>query len=141
MPEAAVFQGLSWNPLTDVQQLFTYPFMVNALAAGTIVAVMAGVTGWFMVLRRQTFAGHTLSVIAFPGAAAASLAVCPSGRGGGACHRPLAWASAAATAFNWCDCHCWKLAEAGTSVSVIVVTGRPRLRAASVIRLTSGVLF
>ncbi|TML38455.1 MAG: metal ABC transporter permease [Actinobacteria bacterium] len=77
MPEAAVFQGLSWNPLTDVQQLFTYPFMVNALAAGTIVAVMAGVTGWFMVLRRQTFAGHTLSVIAFPGAAAASLAGLP----------------------------------------------------------------
>src|SRR5213592_4083546 len=77
MPEAAVFQGLSWNPLTDVQQLFTYPFMVNALAAGTIVAVMAGVTGWFMVLRRQTFAGHTLSIIAFPGAAAASLAGLP----------------------------------------------------------------
>src|SRR6266487_4868910 len=77
MPEAAVFQGLSWNPLTDVQQLFTYPFMVNALAAGTIVAVMAGVTGWFMVLRRQTFAGHTLSVIAFPGAAGATLAGLP----------------------------------------------------------------
>ena len=36
MPEAAVFQGLSWNPVTDVQQLFAYPFMVNALAAGTI---------------------------------------------------------------------------------------------------------
>jgi zinc/manganese transport system permease protein len=30
-----------------------------------------------MVLRRQTFAGHTLSVIAFPGAAAASLAGLP----------------------------------------------------------------
>ena len=41
--------------------------MVHALEAGTIVAVMAGVIGWFMVLRRQTFAGHTLSVIAFPG--------------------------------------------------------------------------
>jgi zinc/manganese transport system permease protein len=77
MPDASVFQGLSWNPLSDLQQLFSYPFMVNALAAGTIVAVMAGVTGWFMVLRRQTFAGHTLSVIAFPGAAAASLAGLP----------------------------------------------------------------
>ena len=77
MPEAAVFRGLSWNLLTDLQQLFSYPFMVNALEAGTIVAVMAGVTGWFMVLRRQTFAGHTLSVIAFPGAAAASLAGLP----------------------------------------------------------------
>src|SRR6266542_4291960 len=74
MVEAAVFQGLSWNLADDVRQLFAYQFMVNALEAGTIVAVMAGVTGWFMVLRRQTFAGHTLSVIAFPGAAAASLA-------------------------------------------------------------------
>jgi zinc/manganese transport system permease protein len=77
MVEAAIFQGLSWNPITDLRELFTYPFMVSALEAGTIVAVMAGVTGWFMVLRRQTFAGHTLSVIAFPGAAAASLAGLP----------------------------------------------------------------
>ena len=47
--------------------------MVNAYEAGTIVAVTAAVVGWFMVLRRQTFAGHTLSVVAFPGAAAATL--------------------------------------------------------------------
>ncbi len=77
MPEAAIFQGLSWNPITDLHELVSYPFMVNALEAGTIVAVMAGVTGWFMVLRQQTFAGHTLSIIAFPGAAAASLAALP----------------------------------------------------------------
>src|SRR5205814_6716008 len=77
MAEAALFQGLSWNLVDDVQQLLSFQFMVNALEAGTIVAVMAGVTGWFMVLRRQTFAGHTLSVIAFPGAAAASLAGLP----------------------------------------------------------------
>jgi zinc/manganese transport system permease protein len=77
MLDAALFQGLSWNPVSDVQQLLSFQFMVNALEAGTIVAVMAGVTGWFMVLRRQTFAGHTLSVIAFPGAAAASLAGLP----------------------------------------------------------------
>ena len=77
MVEAALFQGLSWNPISDLHQLVSFPFMVNALEAGTIVAVMAGVTGWFMVLRRQTFAGHTLSIIAFPGAAAASLAGLP----------------------------------------------------------------
>jgi zinc/manganese transport system permease protein len=77
MPEAAIFQGLSWNPATDVHALLSFPFMVNALEAGTIVAVMAGVTGWFMVLRRQTFAGHTLSVIAFTGAAAAGFAGVP----------------------------------------------------------------
>lgn len=63
----------SLNPVSDLEQLTAYPFMVNALAAGTIVPVMAGIVGWFMVLRRQTFAGHTLSVMAFPGATAALL--------------------------------------------------------------------
>jgi zinc/manganese transport system permease protein len=75
--DAAIFQDLSWNPLTDVHRLFVYHFMVNALEAGTAVAVMAGAIGWFMVLRRQTFAGHTLAVIAFPGAAGAALAGIP----------------------------------------------------------------
>jgi zinc/manganese transport system permease protein len=37
------------------------------------VAIVAGAMGWFMVLRRETFAGHTLSVVGFPGAAAAVL--------------------------------------------------------------------
>jgi len=62
---------LGWNPITDARQLFEFPFMVNAFRAGTIVAVGAGVIGWFMVLRRQAFAGHTLAIVGFPGAAAA----------------------------------------------------------------------
>ncbi|MGH3796656.1 MAG: metal ABC transporter permease [Pseudonocardiaceae bacterium] len=65
--------GPSWNPLLDLQQMWSFPFMVNAFRAGTIVAVLAGVLGWFMVLRKQTFAGHTLSMVAFPGAAGATL--------------------------------------------------------------------
>jgi zinc/manganese transport system permease protein len=69
--------GLSWDLLGDFEQLTEFPFMVQALEAGTIVAVMAGAIGWFMVLRRQTFAGHTLSVVAFPGAAGATLAGLP----------------------------------------------------------------
>jgi len=77
MLTSSAFTGLSWSPVTDVRTLFTFPFMQHALAAGTIVAVMAGVIGWFMVLRRQTFAGHTLSVTAFTGASAASLAGVP----------------------------------------------------------------
>jgi zinc/manganese transport system permease protein len=56
-----------------LREIFTYQFMVNALRAGTIVAVMAAALGWFMVLRSQTFVGHTLSVVGFPGAAAATL--------------------------------------------------------------------
>jgi zinc/manganese transport system permease protein len=65
---------LSWNLASDVRELFEYQFMVNAFEAGTIVAVMAGVVGWYMVLRRQAFAGHTIAVMSFPGAAGAALA-------------------------------------------------------------------
>jgi len=81
MVEGTLFPGLSWNVADDVHQMVAYPFMVNALEAGTIVAVMAALAGWFMTLRRQTFAGHTLSVIAFPGAAAAALAGLPAAVG------------------------------------------------------------
>jgi zinc/manganese transport system permease protein len=73
--------GLSWNPVGDLEQLTEFSFMVQALQAGTIVATMAGAIGWFMVLRRQTFAGHTLSVVAFPGAAGATLAGLPLAAG------------------------------------------------------------
>ena len=65
--------GWSWNPVTDLQQIWAFPFMVNAFRAGTVVAVLAAVMGWFMVLRRQSFAGHTLAVVSFPGAACATL--------------------------------------------------------------------
>ncbi|HEY0560292.1 MAG TPA: metal ABC transporter permease [Frankiaceae bacterium] len=64
---------LTWNLLDDYRQLMSYPFMVNALRAGTIVAVVAGAIGYLMVLRRQSFAGHTLALIGFPGAAGATL--------------------------------------------------------------------
>lgn len=64
---------LSWNLLRDIQELWSLPSMVNAYRAGAIVALVAGVVGWFMVLRRQTFAGHTLALVGFPGAAGAVL--------------------------------------------------------------------
>ena len=64
--------ALSWNVVDDVQLILSYRFMVNALRAGTIVAVVAGAIGYFMVLRRESFAGHTLAVIGFPGAAGAA---------------------------------------------------------------------
>lgn len=73
--------SLTFDPVSDFQQLTAYPFMVNALEAGTVVAVMAGVVGWFMVLRRETFAGHTLSVMAFPGATGALLIGLPAAAG------------------------------------------------------------
>jgi len=64
--------ALSWNLVADVRQLFAFPFMVNAFLAGTIVAIVSGLIGWFMVLRRQSFAGHTLAVVGFPGASGAT---------------------------------------------------------------------
>jgi zinc/manganese transport system permease protein len=73
--------NLSLDPLTDYQRLTEFPFMVNALEAGAIVAVMAAVVGWFMVLRRESFAGHTLSLMAFPGATGASLLGVPATAG------------------------------------------------------------
>lgn len=65
--------GWSWNLLTDLRQMWAFPFMVNAFRAGTLIAVGAAVMGWFMVLRRQSFAGHTVATVGFPGAAGAAL--------------------------------------------------------------------
>ena len=62
----------SVNLVADIVQMWSQPFMVNAFRAGTIVAVLAAVIGWFVVLRRQTFAAHTLSAVGFPGAAGAT---------------------------------------------------------------------
>jgi zinc/manganese transport system permease protein len=54
-------------------QLFSYQFMQNAFLAGTAAAVVAGIVGYFVVIRGEAFAGHTLSVVGFPGAAGAIL--------------------------------------------------------------------
>ncbi len=53
--------------------MLEYDFMVNAALAGTIVAVVAGVVGYVLVLRGQTFAGHALSHVGFTGATGALL--------------------------------------------------------------------
>lgn len=65
--------SLKFDLIADLRELFAFPFMVHALEAGTIVAVFAAAVGWYMVLRRQSFAGHTLSLMAFPGATGAAL--------------------------------------------------------------------
>jgi len=63
----------SWDLLADLQLLLEFHFMQNALLAGTLVALLAGATGYFIVLRGQSFAAHTLSQVGFPGAAAGIL--------------------------------------------------------------------
>ena len=61
----------SWNPFDDLAMLFQYDFMVHAFEAGTIVAIVAGAIGYFVVLRGSSFAAHALSHIGFAGAAGA----------------------------------------------------------------------
>ncbi|HVH14706.1 MAG TPA: metal ABC transporter permease [Candidatus Angelobacter sp.] len=63
----------SLNLIADLQQIFYYPFMQHAYEAGTIVAIVAGIVGYFVVLRRSSFAAHSLSHIGFAGAAGAAL--------------------------------------------------------------------
>src|SRR5438045_3445252 len=53
--------------------MLDYDFMVNAFLAAAIVAVVAGLVGFFLVLRGQTFAGHALSHVGFTGATGAVL--------------------------------------------------------------------
>ena len=48
-------------------------FMINTWIVATIIAVVAGSVGFFVVLRGATFAAHALPLGTFPGAAAASL--------------------------------------------------------------------
>lgn len=48
-------------------------FMAHAWIVATLVAVVSGCVGFFVVARRAAFAAHALPLSAFPGAAAASL--------------------------------------------------------------------
>lgn len=61
----------SWNLFADAQDIFQYAFMRNAFLAGTMVAIVAGIVGYFVVLRGLSFAGHALAHIGFAGATAA----------------------------------------------------------------------
>jgi len=65
--------GPSWNLLADVQNMLSFAFMRNAFAAGTASAVVAGLIGYFVVLRASSFAAHAISHIGFAGAAGAVL--------------------------------------------------------------------
>ena len=57
----------------NLQEIFQYPFMRNAFIAGTIIAIVAGIVSYFVVLRRSSFAAHALGHIGFAGAAGAVL--------------------------------------------------------------------
>lgn len=52
-------------------------FMRNAFIGGTLVALAAGLIGYFVVIRRDAFAAHALAHIGFPGATGAVLIGAP----------------------------------------------------------------
>jgi zinc/manganese transport system permease protein len=65
------FAGPTWNLLQDVRDILAYGFMQNAYLAGTIVAIMGAVVGYFVVVRRLAFASEALSHGGFAGATGA----------------------------------------------------------------------
>ncbi|MSE22540.1 metal ABC transporter permease, partial [Lactobacillus parabuchneri] len=49
--------------------MFSLEFMQNAYLAGTLIAIVSGIMGVFVVARNMPFMTHTLSEIGFAGAA------------------------------------------------------------------------
>lgn len=65
---AGVLPPFTLNLWQDVQAMLQYDFMRQALLAGTILSIVAGLVGYFVVLRHQAFAGESLSDVTFTGA-------------------------------------------------------------------------
>lgn len=61
------------NLLIDFQNMWHFGFMRNALIAGAVISIVAGIVGYFVVIRRLSFAAHALSHAGFAGAAGAVL--------------------------------------------------------------------
>jgi zinc/manganese transport system permease protein len=58
-------------------EILSSPFMRNALVGGSLVAVAAGLLGYFVITRQNAFAAHALAHIGFPGATGAILIGAP----------------------------------------------------------------
>jgi zinc/manganese transport system permease protein len=54
--------------LTGLGQMFHHAFIIHALLAGSAVAAVCGLAGYFLVLRGQVFAGDALGHVAYTGA-------------------------------------------------------------------------
>jgi len=58
----------SLNLIQAIQNMLSVDFMQNAFLAGTVLAIMAGLVGYFVVLRHLVFAVEALSHVTFTGA-------------------------------------------------------------------------
>jgi zinc/manganese transport system permease protein len=54
-------------------ELLQQQFVINAFIAGTLIAFIAAIVGYFVVLRAQAFAAHALSHVGFAGATLSAL--------------------------------------------------------------------
>lgn len=61
------------NIISALHVILQYQFMQNAFLIGTIIAIVAGIMGYLVVLRRTAFAAHAYSEIGFAGATGALL--------------------------------------------------------------------
>ncbi|MFE3056686.1 metal ABC transporter permease [Nocardia sp. NPDC059239] len=57
--------------MNAVTAMLAHPFIAHAFLAGTAVAVLCGLTGYFLVQRGEVFAGDALGHVAYTGAMAA----------------------------------------------------------------------
>ena len=72
---------IAWQ--SDWLDVLRADFMQHAMLAGACVALTAGIVGWFVVVRNDTFAAHALAHIGFPGATGAALVGVPALLGAG----------------------------------------------------------
>jgi zinc/manganese transport system permease protein len=71
MPGAAALASVGYQAnWVDVLQA---EFMRNAMIGGALVAIAAGMLGYFVIVRQHAFAAHALAHIGFPGATGAVL--------------------------------------------------------------------
>jgi len=68
----------SINLFADFQQMWHVQLLQHAFEAGTVIAIVAGIMGYFVVLRRSAFVAHAFSEIGFAGAAGAILVNIPA---------------------------------------------------------------
>jgi zinc/manganese transport system permease protein len=62
---------------SDWPDVLASPFMRHALLGGSLVAIAAGLLGYFVITRQNAFAAHALAHIGFPGATGAILIGAP----------------------------------------------------------------
>jgi len=65
--------SFSPNLIQDVREMLIVDFMRHAFLAGTVLAIVAGLVGYFVVLRNLVFATEALSHVTFTGALGAAI--------------------------------------------------------------------